>query len=106
MLKSSRLVRSLSLAALMSATACVAGVRPRAGVIYVSRQPPVERVEVISVRPGAAHVWIGGHWDWRESDFIWIGGRWEEPRPGYRTWVPGRWAHDRNGWYFIEGHWR
>jgi hypothetical protein len=106
MLRTSRLVRILSLAALVNATACVMGARPREGVIYVSRQPPVERVEVISVRPGPAHIWIAGHWGWRESDFIWIGGRWEEPRSGFRTWVPGRWAHDRHGWYYIDGHWR
>ena len=81
-------------------------VRPRAGVVYVTRQPPVARVEVIGVRPGPAHVWIGGHWLWRESDFVWIGGRWEEPRAGFREWAPHRWEHDRNGWYFVEGHWR
>ena len=106
MIGASRLFRVLLLVAVAGSSACVANPRPRVGIVYVSRQPPVERVEVIAVRPGAAHVWIGGHWTWRDPEFVWISGRWEMPGAGFREWVPGHWARDRFGWYFIDGHWR
>jgi len=101
-------VRAALLAlSLASAAGCVAYVRPpRVGVVYAMREPPPARVEVISVAPSAAHVWIAGHWMWRGSDYEWIGGRWEQPAAGFRRWEPGRWQHDRNGWFWEEGHWR
>ena len=105
MTKRSQLLRALSIVTLAGAMACAANPRPRAGVVYV-REPPVERVEVIAVRPGPAHIWVAGFWAWRGADFVWIPGHWEQPRVGYRDWVPGRWVHDRFGWYFVEGHWR
>jgi hypothetical protein len=105
MLKRGQLIRTLSLVALSGAMACVSP-RPRVGVVYVAGRPPVDRVEVIAVAPGPAHVWIGGHWAWRGAEYVWIPGHWEMPGAGFRAWVPGHWAHDRFGWYWIEGHWR
>ena len=37
--------------------ACAVNPRPRVGVAYVVRQPPVERVEAISAAPGVEYVW-------------------------------------------------
>jgi YXWGXW repeat-containing protein len=85
---------------------CARNPRPRVGVEYVVRQPPVERVEVIPASPGMQYVWVKGHWGWRRDDFEWIPGHWAVPERGYREWVPGRWEHDRGGWFYIEGHWR
>lgn len=74
--------------------------------MYVVRRPPPERVEVIAVAPSPAHIWIAGHWMWREPEFVWMSGRWDVPAPGFRRWERGRWQHDRNGWFWLEGHWR
>ena len=80
--------------------------RPRLGVAYVVRQPPTERVEVISTSPGIEYVWVRGHWGWRRDEYEWIPGRWVVPERGYHEWVAGRWEHDRGGWFWVEGHWR
>jgi hypothetical protein len=87
-------------------TGCMAYVRPRAGVVYISERPPVERVEVIPATPGVGFVWIKGHWGYGGNRYEWVSGRWERPAEGRREWVAERWEHDRNGWYFVEGHWR
>ena len=85
---------------------CVMNAPPRVGVVYITRQPPVERVEVISAAPAVGFVWIRGWWAWRGAKFEWMPGRWERPIEGRREWVPHRWVHDRNGWYLVDGHWR
>jgi hypothetical protein len=101
-------IRTLLLLVLLAGTSagCVMYGRPRVGVVYIQRQPPVARVEVIPVAPGPAFVWIGGYWGWRDADFVWMPGRWERPVEGRRVWVAHRWEHDRNGWFLVEGHWR
>jgi hypothetical protein len=98
-----RLAVALSLA---SIAGCARNPRPRVGVEYVVRQPPAERVEVITARPGVEYVWVKGHWGWRRNDYEWIPGRWATPERGFREWEPGRWEHDRAGWFYVEGHWR
>jgi hypothetical protein len=87
-------------------SACYVNPRPRVGVAYVMRQPPAERVEVISTRPGVEYVWVAGHWGWRRDNYEWISGRWVIPERGFHEWVPGRWERDRGGWFYVEGRWR
>ena len=94
------------LMAVSALAACAANPRPRAGVEYVVREPPRERVEVIPRSPGVEYVWVKGHWGWRRNDYEWVPGHWAVPERGFREWVPGRWEHDRGGWFFVEGHWR
>jgi hypothetical protein len=86
--------------------ACASNPRPRVGVEYVMREPPRERVEVVSEAPGREYVWVKGHWAWRRNDYEWVPGRWVLPERGYRAWEPGHWDHDRGGWFYVEGHWR
>lgn len=86
--------------------ACYVNPRPRVGVEYAMRQPPVERVEVIPTSPGVEYVWVRGHWGWQRNDYAWIPGRWVVPERGYREWLAGRWERDRAGWFYVEGHWR
>jgi len=77
-----------------------------AGVVYVVRAPPPDRVEVRGEPPGPGVVWVPGYWAWNGADFTWTPGMWRAPEPGFRTWVPGHWRHDRRGWFWMEGHWR
>ncbi|HEY7682196.1 MAG TPA: YXWGXW repeat-containing protein [Gemmatimonadales bacterium] len=82
------------------------GSPPPPGAVYASRRPPPDRVEVVTVRPGPGHVWIGGHWRWDQADYVWVPGHWVPVERGYHRWVPGRWHHGRRGWYYLDGHWR
>ena len=95
------------LAALTSpVTGCMMYAHPRAGVVYISERPPLERVEVIPAAPGVGFVWIKGYWGYRGNSYAWVGGRWERPAAGRRAWVAEHWQHDRNGWYLVPGRWR
>ena len=76
------------------------------GRVYVRVGPPVERSEVIVVRPGPDYVYVRGHWGYGGGGYAWVPGRWERPDRAHRRWAEGHWAHDRNGWYWIEGRWR
>jgi len=104
---SSRRLCALALLLLVSAAgACGGYLRPRGGVAYVRRAPPIGRVEVIVTSPGTGYVWIRGSWAWRISDFVWIPGVWIVIPRGHREWIDGRWRHDRYGWYWTDGRWR
>lgn len=74
-------------------------------VMFITREPPPERVEVVSRRPNDESVWVGGHWAARGNNYTWSKGRWERPAAGTKEWEPGRWAHESHGWYYTEGHW-
>jgi hypothetical protein len=79
-----------------------------AQVIYVHREPPPLRREVIIERPGPSRdwVWQAGHWRWDGHDYDWVPGHWER-RPHVRAvWVPGHWARHHGDWFWVEGHWR
>ncbi len=96
-------------AALVGTTACTLYVRgplPPAGAVFVVREPPPPRREVIPVRPGAGYVWIGGYWIWRPPEYVWVPGRWVLPPPGHRKWVAGKWYREPRGWFWVEGYWR
>jgi hypothetical protein len=75
-------------------------------VMFVTREPPVERVEVVSARPNEESVWIGGHWTARGNSYVWTPGRWQHPEPGTTTWESGKWVREQRGWYYTEGRWR
>src|SRR5215467_8720568 len=104
-----RYVWSTVVASSLVCSACAAPVRPatapRTEVVYVQREPPPERVEIISAAPGDDHVWVRGHWAWRanRNDNEWVPGHWQRVELGQRTWVPGHWVHEQRGWYFEEG---
>jgi hypothetical protein len=79
---------------------------PLVSVMFITREPPVERVEVVSERPNEESVWIGGHWAGHGSSYAWTPGRWQRPESGKKEWENGKWEHERRGWYYTEGYWR
>ncbi len=105
--------RGISLGALLLATGCVATVRPGrvavvapVGVVYVHREPPPMRMEVVPAPPTVEHVWVPGHWAWRGDDYAWVPGH-HAVRPHPRAvWVEGHWSRHPSGWYWTEGCWR
>ncbi len=103
-----RIAAVLSLVAAMGG--CVfTGNRSSGGlvsVMFITREPPAERAEVVSVRPSEESVWIGGHWSGRGNSYVWVAGRWQRPDAGTKEWENGKWVHEPRGWYYSEGHWR
>src|SRR5882672_1859460 len=79
---------------------------PPPGRVYVVREPPPQRADVILTQPGPDYAWIGGRWRWTGSDYEWVPGHWMAFESGRREWQPGRWAHNRHGWFWVEGEWR
>ena len=70
--------------------------------------PPPPPTEVVVVRPGPAHVWIGGHWAWQPARraYVWAPGRWVVPASPRHVWVPGHWQRRPGGHVWIDGHWK
>lgn len=82
------------------------GGAPLLSVMFITSEPPPERVEVVSRRPNEESVWIGGHWSARGNGYTWTRGRWQRPQAGMKEWERGKWVHEPRGWYYMEGHWR
>jgi len=86
-------------------TVVSAGATPGAEII-VDTPPPPPQPEVITERPSALHVWVGGHWTWRLGKHAWVSGRWATaPRPN-AVWVGPRWEPRHGRYVYIPGYWR
>jgi len=97
---------AVTVVALTQLVACAPRHPLRHQLVYVDREPPAARVEVVTVRPGAEFAWVPGYWRWERNDYAWAPGHWERAPHGRAAWVAGRWRRDRRGWYFAPGHWR
>jgi len=111
MYTNSKLRALISVAAVVvlatGSSGCMATVRPRSGVVYVTDAPPRAIREVRPASPGRSYVWIPGHYQYRDRAYVWVGGRYERPAfDNVRRWEPGKWHHDRNGYFWVEGRWR
>jgi hypothetical protein len=72
--------------------------------VYVQVAPPAMRAEVAPA-PRAGSVWVPGHYEWRNNDYVWISGYWVAERPGY-AYVEPRWVQRANGqWYMVGNNW-
>jgi YXWGXW repeat-containing protein len=70
--------------------------------VRVGVAPPPLRAEVRPVAPSPNHVWIPGHWVWRNGAHVWYGGHYAlPPGPGYH-WVHARWVNEGGQWVFFE----
>ena len=87
------------------AIGCVVEGRGRS-VRVVPVVPPA-RVEVVVPRPGPAHVWVPGHWNWvpDRGEYGWTPGVWVVPATPRHVWVSGHWAAHPEGHEWREGHW-
>ncbi|HLP25419.1 MAG TPA: hypothetical protein VK477_07065 [Acidobacteriota bacterium] len=55
--------------------------------------------------PTPQHLWIAGHWTWRDHEYEWREGNWAVPPRAGATWVPPRWAQRGGVYRFYVGHW-
>ena len=74
--------------------------------VVVRVAPPLARVEVRTVAPSHAHVWVNGYWRWNGSAHVWVAGAWHLPPRTGVAWVDGHWKKVRGGWTWVPGHWR
>src|SRR5436190_21712750 len=63
------------------------GLRRAPVEIVVKQAPPAIRVEVVSARPSAKHVWVPGFWTWETSAYVWVPGEWMLPPEPAAVWV-------------------
>ena len=75
-------------------------------VIVVTKRPPSPRREVRPRRPSRRHVWVGGYWSYRSSNYVWVKGRWAVPPRHGGKWVAGHWSKRSGGWVWVTGYWR
>lgn len=80
------------------------------GQLLITQAPPgAPQVAVVTERPprpSGSHVWIEGHWTWRNSRYEWVDARWQEPPYANAKWMAPRWERRPDGYYtFYEGHW-
>lgn len=74
--------------------------------VIVVQAPPPLRVEVVSVRPSAAHVLVTGYWIWESSAYVWAPGVWVLPPEPAAVWVAPRYE-ERSGVHIsISGFWK
>ena len=95
----------LALSAGIAAPACMvrgSGYVGASTTPVVYQEPPQPQVETVNERPG--YVWVGGRWDWQNSQWTWIGGHWDRDRAGY-AWSQGRWERRGSSWHWIDGTW-
>lgn len=67
--------------------------------------PPPLRVEATVARPGPAHIWAHGYWDWDGDSWAWLSGRWVLAPTAGASWVPARYVRVTSGWQYVPAHW-
>lgn len=97
------MIRKVLLAAILAAS--FTGIATTASAQIVVRvAPPSPRAEVVpQLRRG--HVWVAGHWDWRNRNHQWVKGHWIRERRGYQYSQPA-WMERDGRWHMQRGVWR
>jgi hypothetical protein len=72
----------------------------------VKEAPPALRVEVMTARPSAAHVWVPGFWTWESSRYVWTASVWMLPPAPAAVWVQPRFEPRSGINIYISGFWR
>src|SRR5688572_23556897 len=71
---------------------------------YPTEAPPPPQREVSSTRARRGHVWVHGHWEWKDYNWVWVKGHYERFRPGKR-YTAGRWEQKGDRWSWIDDQW-
>jgi hypothetical protein len=102
--------RTLALAAATVALLGLAGSSPVSAdpsfTIHIGSQgPPPDRQDYQQwQRPDRSAVWIPGHHEWRDNQYVWIGGYYDYPPRRHSHWVAPRYPHHGDDSY-RPGHW-
>jgi len=76
--------------------------------VTVNEPPPMPAppVEVVTVQPEPAAVWVGGYWIYTSRGYECVRGHWEVPPPRCRAFVAPHWGRRRGNYVYIRGYWR
>jgi len=74
--------------------------------VEVKAAPPAVRIEAMTARPSAAHVWVPGFWTWEANAYVWTRSVWMLPPAPAAVWVQPRYEPRASINIFISGYWR
>ena len=97
------MIGKITVAALLAA--CLGSIAtPATAAVYVDIAPPPLRSEAMPA-PRRGHVWVAGHWEWRNRHHQWVAGTWVRERRGYQ-YVQPSWTERDGRWQMERGSWR
>lgn len=71
-----------------------------------SQGPPQDREDYQQWQsPYQTAVWIPGHNEWRDGQYVWVGGYYGYPPHRHSHWVAPRYPHNQDGYSYHPGHW-
>jgi len=79
------MIRKIVLATMVAASLGTFGIiaTPATAAVVVRVAPPPLRTEAApEARRG--HVWVAGHWEWKNRHHQWVKGKWIRERRGYQ----------------------
>lgn len=97
------MIRRIVLAAMVSASFGSITLPAEAAVIVQMAPPPMRSEATPAPRRG--HVWVAGHWGWKNHRHQWIKGTWLRERRGYQYSQPV-WVERDGRWHMQSGAWR
>ncbi|MEZ0215981.1 MAG: hypothetical protein ACAH89_02535 [Rariglobus sp.] len=74
--------------------------------VIVLQAPPALRVEVVTARPSAGHVWVTGYWVWGTEAYVWTPSVWVLPPEPAAVWVAPRYEERSGVHVSISGFWK
>ena len=80
-------------------------VAPTMTTVVVTQAPPALQADVVIAQPTSQHVWIAGHYTWRDNQYQWMTAHWELPPYTNAAWVKPSWEQQGNAYKFTEGYW-
>ena len=72
---------------------------------YAPEAPPPKKVESMW-KCKRGHVWVPGHWVWKDNRYSWLPGYCKKRPRAKALWIPGQWEEHPKGWVWIPGHWK
>lgn len=97
------MIRKILLATFVSAVFGSIAVPADAATIVRIAPPPLRSEAIPEPRQG--HVWVAGHWGWKNHRHQWIKGNWLRERRGYQYYPP-IWVEREGRWHMQSGAWR
>lgn len=67
---------------------------------------PASGTDTVTDQPSPQHVYISGHWTWKDGAYAWASGHWELPPTNGAVWVASRWEKKDAGYALVEGYWQ
>ena len=104
-------IRTLALTAVTVALLGLAGsstvlADPSFTIHIGSQAPPQGRDDYQQWQsPDHTAVWIPGHNEWRDNQYVWVGGYYGYPPRRHSHWIAPRYPHNQDGYSYNPGHW-